>query len=130
MTSKEIFKISLAFQYLQRFGNRIRFSETITFLLFCLYVAQSTDISYSCTGTTKTFIVPQNVKNIRIVIAGAQGAASGGFGAKFETTVLVSKDDIFYLYVGCNSGFNGGGKGNTNGGGASGKVSMYTNNFI
>jgi hypothetical protein len=83
--------------------------------------------NYSATGAQQTFIVPAGVQRVLVDVAGAQGAGGNnifvcnngpappyGKGGQVLSEIMVTPGDTFYLYVGNQAGYNGGGLGKTN----------------
>jgi hypothetical protein len=107
------------------------------------YVADGTDCSdedasvftegsgsttFTYTGDFQTFTAPVCTSEVTITVHGAQGRKSGsasgspGTGGMAQGTLSVSSGETLYVYVGGETGFNGGGDGHfqpSNGGGAS-----------
>ena len=89
----------------------------IAFLFTGLEAFAATDWSYGSTGSVQKFVVP-NSGEYRIEVWGSQGGGSGGLGGYVSTKVTLLKDSELHMYVGNTSGYNGGGSGSSNGGGA------------
>ncbi len=84
--------------------------------------------TFSSTGAVQTFIVPAGITSVTIDAYGAQGttaSCAGGLGGRSQGTLAVTPGQTLLVYVGSQSGFNGGGTGGClancggNGGGAS-----------
>lgn len=109
--------------------KEIKMSGTILFGIFCLLlVLKSTvtaeeDISfiYVYTGAEQIFQVPYTGV-YRFELYGAQGGNSekkeGGKGGQITATMRLCRGDKLYIFVGGQNGYNGGGRGTVNGGGA------------
>jgi hypothetical protein len=73
------------------------------------------------TGAAQTFVIPACVDSVRIRTWGAQGenalvgGATGGLGGYAEGRLNVTLGETLHVYVGGQSGFNGGGAGGING---------------
>lgn len=84
-----------------------------------------TGSTFGYTGNEQKYIVPSGVTSVNIKAYGAQGESSGvsgGLGGFSEANISVSPGETLYVYVGGQSGWNGGGKGSPytySGGGAS-----------
>ena len=87
---------------------------------------------YVCTGSFDTYVVPPSVFKINITIAGAEGGCAyavgcGGTGNIINASLSVTPNNQYYLYVGCTTGFFGGGNSgaaSVKGGGASGNIEI------
>lgn len=96
--------------------------------------------TFGYTGNEQKYIVPSGVTSVNIKAYGAQGESSGtsgGLGGFAEANISVSPGETLYVYVGGQSGWNGGGKGSPytySGGGASdvrqGGAVLSTNRII
>jgi hypothetical protein len=84
------------------------------------YAEANTDLpagsyTFDYTGSAQTFTVPAGVTSLTIDAYGAQGSnysyASGGQGGRVQGTLAVTPGDVLNIYVGGQSGFNGGGIG-------------------
>jgi YD repeat-containing protein len=78
-------------------------------------IATST-VTIAYTGTSTTYTVPSDVYRITVTAYGAQGATTtasgaGGLGGKVVGPLNVSSSTTYYLKVGGQSGYNGGGRG-------------------
>ncbi len=99
------------------------------FSLTCLTGIAQTTFSY--TGAVQTYTVPPGCTSIQIETWGAQGSGgNGGLGGYAKGTMTVTPGQVLNVYVGGQTGYNGGGLGhaavNRNGGGASDvRVSPY-----
>jgi hypothetical protein len=108
--------------------------------------AASADIStvtFPSTGSEQTFVVPDGVHSLHVVLVGGRGGTAqtrdgtfaGGFGAVQDATLTVSPNDTLFVEVGGNGhdgdvgdadtpgGFNGGGIGRSVFGAAGGGAS-------
>ncbi len=91
----------------------------------------SAQTTFSYTGGMQTYTVPAGVTSIRIETWGAQGSGgNGGNGGYARGDMAVTPGQVLNVYVGGQTGYNGGGLGhaaiNRNGGGASDvRVSPY-----
>lgn len=72
--------------------------------------------TFSYTGTKQTFIVPAGVRRLTVVARGAEGEQSGfdrlhcfGFPGRVYAVIHVRPGDTLSVFVGGQSGFNGGG---------------------
>jgi len=87
--------------------------------------------TFSYTGAMQTYTVPVGVTSIRLECWGAQGSGgNGGNGGYAKGEMTVTPGQVLNVYVGGQTGYNGGGLGhaaiNRNGGGASDvRVSPY-----
>lgn len=76
---------------------------------------------FSYTGAPETFVVPACADSVRIAAWGAQGenalvgGATGGLGGYAYGRLAVVPGETLYVYVGGQSGYNGGGNGGING---------------
>lgn len=76
-------------------------------------LAQTTNFSY--TGTLQTYTVPAGITQLTVTLKGASGGnatwgtATGGLGATVTGTITVTPGSIINIYVGGQSGWNGGG---------------------
>ncbi|MCK6462370.1 MAG: type II secretion system GspH family protein [Candidatus Pacebacteria bacterium] len=78
--------------------------------------------TFDYTGTAQECKIPPGVTSVEITAYGAQGSKDGGLGGKAQATLSVKPNDVLYVYVGGQDGYNGGangGAGGGNGGGAS-----------
>lgn len=80
--------------------------------------------TFSYMGGVQSFTVPACVTKVTLDVYGAQGTTTGltpGYGGRAKGDLTVSGGQILSVYVGGQSGWNGGGTGQTgaNGGGAS-----------
>jgi hypothetical protein len=81
--------------------------------------------TFNYTGAAQTLTIPAGIRSVTIDAYGAQGSnsgASGGLGGRVQGTLAVTPGDVLNIYVGGQSGYNGGGTGGTGsyGAGASG----------
>ena len=81
--------------------------------------------TFNYTGSAETLTIPAGITSVTVDAYGAQGSssgASGGLGARVQGTLAVTPGDVLNIYVGGQSGYNGGGTGGTGsyGAGASG----------
>lgn len=68
--------------------------------------------TFSCTSTEQSYIVPTGTTQLFITAYGAQGGGStGGLGGEVSGTISVTPGNTYYMKVGCQSGYNGGGSG-------------------
>jgi len=65
--------------------------------------------TFSCAGAETSYTVPAGVTQLLIIAYGAQGAASGGLGGAVSGTLAVTPSTTYYINVGCQNGYNGGG---------------------
>lgn len=65
--------------------------------------------TYNCTSSVQTYTVPSNISELQITAYGAQGAASGGMGGEVLGTLSVTSGTTYYINVGCQNGYDGGG---------------------
>ncbi len=99
----------------------------------CMSVTTSSDcpahgsLTFIYAHGPQTFTVPSCVSSVTIAAYGAQGNSSsmaswpGGLGGYATGTLSVSPDSNLYVYVGGQSGYNGGGAGTLNGGNGGGE---------
>lgn len=73
--------------------------------IYSVTVVQSYDFDY--TGTIQTFTAPET-GIYQIESWGAQGAGNGGYGGYSVGEVLLEKDEVVYVVVGGQNGYNGG----------------------
>jgi len=66
-------------------------------------------IADSCTGALTTYTVPPGVTQLLITAFGAQGGGGGGLGGGVSGTLAVTSGTTYYINVGCQNGYNGGG---------------------
>lgn len=110
--------------------NEVRTAGIIILGIICLFmlirgmtVNAEEDIVFLCvyTGTEQVFRVPYTGV-YRFELYGAQGGNSenkkGGKGGQITATMQLNKGDELYIFVGGQDGYNGGGLGSANGGGA------------
>ncbi|MEI6565417.1 MAG: YDG domain-containing protein, partial [Verrucomicrobiota bacterium] len=74
--------------------------------------------NFNYNGGVQTFTVPAGVTSLTIDAYGAQGAnngSSGGYGGRSQGTLSVSPGQVISIYVGGQSGYNGGGARGTGG---------------
>jgi PKD repeat protein len=79
------------------------------------------DTTFSYTGTSQTYTLPQGVSSLQLTVEGAQGegmpgCGNGGFGGRVKSTISVNPGQTLYMNVGgqgsnSNGGYNGGGNG-------------------
>jgi hypothetical protein len=80
---------------------------------------ESTDLTFSYTGSIETFVVPSGVTSITIEAWGAGGASptsvvyTPGKGARLKGTFTVTPSDVILILVGQNPNNQGGGGGGT-----------------
>jgi len=92
--------------------------------------------TFSCTGAETTYTVPAGATKLLITAFGAQGgtpARGGGLGGETSGTLAVTSGTVYYINVGCQNGYNGGGVGgtdynNTNNGGNGGGMTWISAN--
>ena len=65
--------------------------------------------TFSCTGAETSYTVASGTTALLITAFGAQGGASGGLGGEVSGTLAVTPGTTYYVNVGCQSGYNGGG---------------------
>lgn len=111
--------------------NIIKYFLQLFTISFAVVIATSdsigqTTVTFNCTGSAQSWVVPPCVTSITVVAKGAQGGgASGGAGATVTSTLTVTPGQTLQINVGCiggcpGTGFNGGGAGqNASGGGNS-----------
>lgn len=73
--------------------------------------------SFSYTGNVQTFTAPAT-GIYKLEVWGAQGEGNGGKGGYATGSILLTANTTLRIYVGGQSGYNGGGTGGYNGGGA------------
>jgi hypothetical protein len=76
-------------------------------------------ITFTYTGDYYAWVIPAGVTAITVSLAGAQGeskTSAGGKGGKVSGVLDVTGGGTAYIYVGGQSGWNGGGTGGTGGG--------------
>jgi PKD repeat protein len=79
------------------------------------------DTTFSYTGASQTYILPQGVSSLQLTVEGAQGegmpgCGNGGFGGRVKSSISVNPGQTLYMNVGgqgsnSNGGYNGGGNG-------------------
>jgi len=87
-------------------------------------LSSSGNLTFDYTGGAQTFVVPAGVTSVTLETYGAQGSGgNGGYGGYATGTMSVSPGQVLNVYVGGQTGYNGGGNGWAstirNGGGAS-----------
>lgn len=96
-------------------------------VLTCAYTTKAQVNTFSYTGTEQTYTVPVGVNAIQIETFGAEGMSSGtvigGAGGYASGVLAVTPGQLFYVYVGGQNGYNGGGIGGANGAGNGGGAS-------
>ena len=80
--------------------------------------------TFNYTGGQQTFTVPNGVTEVGMAVYGAQGSSqygNGALGGYASGKLAVTPGELLYVFVGGESGFNGGGTGGSgdNGGGES-----------
>ena len=86
-------------------------------------------VTFNYTGASQSYIVPNGVDSIRVVLSGAQGGSSfagnTNYGGQVSATINVTPGETIEVYVGgqatsLSGGFNGGGNGESGGIGGGG----------
>lgn len=75
--------------------------------------------TFNSTGVAQQFIVPSQIKRVKLECWGSQGQTNGGKGGYTQGEINLNPNDVLNIYVGNQTGYNGGGTG-TNGGGKGG----------
>jgi RHS repeat-associated protein len=88
--------------------------------------------TFSCTGAETSYTVPAGVTKLLISAVGAQGGISGGLGGGVSGTLAVTPGTTYYINVGCQNGYNGGGAGGIGYqyGGSGGGMTWFSANNI
>ena len=89
--------------------------------------------TFSCTGAETSYTVPAGVTKLLITAFGAQGSLSGGLGGEVSGTLAVTSGTTYYINVGCQNGYNGGGVGGSSGnqnGGTGGGMTWFSANSV
>ncbi|MDW8158297.1 MAG: glycine-rich protein, partial [Bacteroidia bacterium] len=103
--------------------STLRFFLLLYISLGINQVLNAQAVNFSYTGGVQTYTVPPCVTSITVDVRGAQGGGpNGGNGARVTGTIPVTPGQVLYIYVGgqggCpGAGFNGGGNGQSVGGG-------------
>jgi RHS repeat-associated protein len=90
-------------------------------------------VTNGCTGAVTTYTVPAGITALSITAYGAQGGLSGGYGGEVVGTLAVTPSTTYYMNVGCQNGYNGGGSPgqsyyNDNSGGSGGGMTWFSAN--
>jgi hypothetical protein len=94
---------------------------------------QVPSVTFTYTGTPRTYTVPAGITSLTVTATGGQGGTSsttsgnfaGGLGARVQATLAVTPGETLTLYVGgggglVTRGYNGGGSGGSSGAGSGG----------
>ncbi|MEI6765892.1 MAG: hypothetical protein WCM76_09645 [Bacteroidota bacterium] len=100
-------------------GNCIAKDTTVVIITTCV---TNDSVVFNYNGGQQSWTVPAGIcNNVTFRVWGAQGSNGGGNGGYAQAQTSVTAGQVYYVFVGGQAGYNGGGVGatNRNGGGAS-----------